>query len=282
MNMEKSVLTHCLSMLRKARAATKKLLDSFNGRANFVTQIKCCQQVFASGDWTYVLRGVLLVGITAWSFYDNLFFAVFLSPYIWFYVSGKKAESHQKKLRQKTEEFKDGMLSVSFALNVGYSIENSFGEALKELGMLYGKNAAITEEFRVIVNRLKRNENLEDILDEYAGQSGIEDIKDFAAIFRYAKRSGGDLIAIIRNTALHIQEKTEVLKEIETFISGKKMEQRVMSYIPFGMIVYLRLTSPEFISNLYGNPAGIVIMSGCLLLYLLSNYLAKRIVNIEV
>ena len=45
---------------------------------------------------------------------------------------------------------------------------NSFAEALQELVMLYGQNAVIVADFNMIVNRIRRNENLEDILDDYA------------------------------------------------------------------------------------------------------------------
>ena len=40
------------------------------------------------------------------------------------------------------------MLSVSVALNAGYSIENSFKEALKELNVLYGKDALLLKNLK--------------------------------------------------------------------------------------------------------------------------------------
>lgn len=38
------------------------------------------------------------------------------------------------------------------------------------------------------MNRIRRNENLEDILDDYAASTNLDDIKYFAEIFRYAKK----------------------------------------------------------------------------------------------
>ena len=104
----------------------------------------------------------------------------------------------------------------------------------------------------------------------------------FAEIFRYAKRSGGDLMAVIKNTAQIIQQKEEVMSEVDTIISGKKMEQRVMSLIPAVIVIYLKVTAKEFIQPLYGNIAGIIIMTVCLAVYVVSDMWAKRIVNIEV
>ena len=147
---------------------------------------------------------------------------------------------------------------------------------------MYGDDSDIVVKFKHIVIRLGQNENLEDILDDFAEESKVEDIMYFAEIFRYAKRSGGDLMAVIKNTAQIIQQKEEVMSEVDTIISGKKMEQRVMSLIPAVIVIYLKVTAKEFIQPLYGNIAGIIIMTVCLGVYVISDMWAKRIVNIEV
>lgn len=85
-----------------------------------------------------------------------------------------------------------------------------------------GGDSDIVVKFKHIVIRLGQNENLEDILDDFAEESKVEDIMYFAEIFRYAKRSGGDLMAVIKNTAQIIQQKEEVMSEVDTIISGKK------------------------------------------------------------
>ena len=124
--------------------------------------------------------------------------------------------------------------------------------------------------------------NIEDVLEEFAKKSGVADIEYFAAVFRYAKRYGGDLIAIIRHTAETIREKNETYNEIQTIISGKKMEQKVMSAVPFFLLGYMKLTAWDFICPLYGNPAGVLMMSISLMVYIGADYIAGKIVEIEV
>lgn len=223
-----------------------------------------------NGNERYILEGIIIVLIAAYIFYENVFMAVILSPYVYIHYRQRIKERivHDKKNFKK--KFKDGIIAVSFALNVGYSIENAFGQAVDELALMYGDDSDIVVKFKLIVIRLGQNENLEDILD------------DFAEIFRYAKRSGGDLMAVIKNTAQIIQQKEEVMSEVDTIISGKKMEQRVMSLIPAVIVIYLKVTAKEFIQPLYGNIAGIIIMTVCLAVYVVSDMWAKRIVNIEV
>ncbi len=225
--------------------------------------------------------GGILIAV-AYLFYDNVWVAVMFSPFLGFYIKNKKKGKEEVQRKQLAKQFVDACTAISFSLNVGYSIENAFVEASKELATLYGANSRIVSEFTGIVRRINNNENIENVLCEFAERSGVEDISYFAEVFKYAKRSGGDLIAIIKNTASIIRQKGEVEAQIQTVISGKKMEQRIMSIMPFGMIAYLKLTSPEMIGALYGNILGIIVMTVCLVLYTISFVMAEKIVNISV
>ena len=229
-----------------------------------------------------ILKAVIVLCIVSYLFYKNFLLAIIFCPGIHIYLKQKSMENEQIKKKEINNQFKDGMIAVSFALNVGYSIENSFREALEELILLYGSNSIIVNEFRTIVKRVGLNENIEEVIADFAARSEVEDIIYFSEVFKYAKRSGGDLIAIIKSTARTISEKAEVKREIDTIISGKQMEQKVMSVIPFGIILYLKLTSPEFIEPLYNNLAGFITMTVCLIMYMVSYLIAKRIVRIEV
>ena len=55
-----------------------------------------------------------------------------------------------------------------------------------------------------------------------------------------------------------------------------------MSIMPFGIILYLKLTAREFIAPLYGNILGMSVMTVCLIVYVIADRWAKRIVNIDV
>lgn len=233
-------------------------------------------------DYIYLLQAVLIVTAVSYVFYDSLIPVIIFSPYVIYHIKKQRFNERYQKDNELIRQFRDGMQAVSFALNTGYSIENSFAEALQELVMLYGQNAVIVADFNMIVNRIRRNENLEDILDDYAASTNLDDIKYFAEIFRYAKRSGGDVIGIIKQTTHIIHEKAEVQQQIDTIITGKRLEQRVMVCMPLVITLYLRLTSPEYIDVLYGNVMGIIVMTICLLIYAAAVMLAQKITDINI
>ena len=87
---------------------------------------------------------------------------------------------------------------------------------------------------------------------------------------------------VIQTSARMLGDKIEVKKEIEATLAAKKAEQMIMSLMPAGIILYLQLTSPGFLEVLYGNLFGICAMSVCLGVYVLSYWMGRRIVAIQV
>ena len=114
---------------------------------------------------------------------------------------------------------------------------------------------------------------------DFAKRSGIRDIESFCQVLVYAKRSGGNVAAIIQSTVKKIREKCEVEQEIRTALAQKKLEQKIMNIIPLFLLAYIGISSPDFIEPLYRDITGRVIMSVCLLVYgaafLISEYMMK-------
>ena len=229
-----------------------------------------------------LLISLLLSGIAAWILYKSIW-GIFLEIII-FPLCRNNYKNMQIKKRKKIllYQFKDGMQSLSVALVAGFSIENAWRETLKEMEELHGKEAYIVQEMRQINAGIQMNRPVEELLYQFAVRSECEDIIEFAEVFRFAKRSGGNLGKIMQNTIEHISEKMDVEREIETVIAGKKMEQKIMNVVPVLLLTYLNLTSEEFLSPLYGNLLGGCMMSGAFLAYIGALMLANKMIDIKV
>ncbi|HAU86459.1 MAG TPA: type II secretion system protein F [Lachnospiraceae bacterium] len=188
----------------------------------------------------------------------------------------------KRKKWQLTLQFKDGIISLSNALTAGYSIENAFDEAVKDLCFLYETDAEIVKEFQQISLQVKLNRNVEELLLEFGNRSHIEDVINFAEIVTTAKRTGGDLIKIMKSTSNNISEKIEVQREITTLVAAKKLEGNIMSVIPLGIITYLNLSMPGFLEPMYQGVIGRGVMSISLFCYLAALLLLNKIVTIKV
>ena len=229
-----------------------------------------------------VLVFLVLVGVISYLFYRSVIAFLLLLGLFPLFIKIRKEDGKKKRQQLLAEQFLSGMQSVSTALTAGYSVETAFEEALMELRNMYNEEALIVGEFRYIVSQLHMNRNLEELLCGLALRSGIEDIRDFADVFSAAKRTGGNLVSIIRNTILCVSQKEETRMEIQTCLSAKKLEQNIMSLVPCLILFYVQVMSPRFLDVMYHNVAGTIIMTICLLIYVGAWYWGRKIVDIEV
>lgn len=230
----------------------------------------------------YILQGMLISSIIGFLFYQSIFGVILLSPVIFFYCKKKRADLMHRRKWRLNMEFKDGITSLSAALKAGYSVENAFEEALKDLKLLYWEDSLIVREFNYINNQIRMNITAEQALEEFGERTGIEDIISFAEVFATAKRTGGDLVSIIRSASNSINDKIEVKREIITMIAAKKYEADIMKLIPPGIILFLLLLSPGFLSPLYHCISGALIMTFILGGYLAAYLMIDKISSIEV
>ena len=234
-------------------------------------------------EWvTYGLMGVGVCGLAAYTFYRSMAAFAFLFPFGAAYPLYKRRDLKKERLRRLTLQFKEGILILSSFLGAGYSMENGLAMSLKELETLCGADAMITEEFRMLSQGIKMNRPIELLLEEFGERSHIQDVNNFAQVFAAARRSGGELVEIIGNTAGIIRDKIQVQEEIYTMTAARIFEQKIMDCIPFAIILYIDITSPGFFKIMYSTWAGRGIMTACLILYIAAVLLARHILDIEV
>lgn len=220
--------------------------------------------------------------MVSYLFYESVIAFIALLPFgIWYFLRWE-AECIGKKQREFQAQFREAIQSVSSSMRVGYSVENAMKEAKRDLSLLYSEDTAIQREFTHMVRQIYLQVPMEQIMEEWSGCVCQEDVRNFVNVFVMAKKSGGNMLGIIKSTTDQIREKLEVRAEIETMLAARKYEFKVMSAIPFGMIAYMKVSFPEFMGALYGNMLGIGVMSVCLGIYFGAYMLGERIVNIEV
>lgn len=229
-----------------------------------------------------ILQGILLISAVSYLFYGTVLWAILLSPYLIRYIKSWETQIIKKKKQHFQLQFKEAIQSLSAALNVGYSVENAMREVWKDLQMLYQKEELILKEFRIMTRQLDMNVPAETALQEFALRTEDEEVQMFVTVFSMAKRSGGDMVMIIKNAVSQISEKIDIMRDIEAMMAAKKFEFRIMSIIPFAMICYMKISFPTFMEVLYGNLLGVIVMSICLAIYVTAFEIGKRIVEIEV
>lgn len=227
-------------------------------------------------------KSTVIFGLILYLFYESFLPGIILFPVWGFYMKEWLEEMTDKKEEEFRVQFKDSIQIMAGALKAGYSAENAIRETCHDLKPMYKSESRIIKEYEIMIRKLKIHIPVGQVLSEFAENVEQEDVDNFVTVFTTAQKSGGDSIVIIKDAVKVISEKMETEKEIQTMIASKKLEFEIMSMIPFGMIGYMKLTFGDFLKVLYGNPAGIIVMSICLALYFTAYIWGKKMIKIEV
>lgn len=229
-----------------------------------------------------ILFGVKSVGVVAFLaffFYRSLGACFPLAVVGVLYFQMQQRDAGAKCRERLTLQFKECILSVAASLKAGYAIENAFMESRKDMELLYGTDSLIYRELEQIRRGLVINITLEEQLFGLAQRSGGEEIEQFATVFLIAKRSGGNLPEIIQDSAELIGQRVDARCEMQTILSGRRMENNVMKLMPFAVLGYVGISYPGYFDMLYHNWQGAAIMTGCLAIYLAAYVLGEKILR---
>lgn len=211
-----------------------------------------------------VLASLAATAFAAYFFYRSLWAMLPLLPVGgMLYRSMQRGRGEQER-EELTAQFRECILAVSTLLEAGYSVENAFLECGQDMALMYGEDALICRELIIVRRGLHINVSLEELLADLGERSGCEEIIQFGEVFAIAKRSGGNLAEIIKSSAELIGRKTDLKREIDTLLSGKRMELNIMKAMPFAILLYIGATNRGYFDMLYEGLQGRLIMTGCL------------------
>ncbi|MGN0166313.1 MAG: type II secretion system F family protein [Lachnospiraceae bacterium] len=229
-----------------------------------------------------VVKIVLFLFICSYLFFDALMGILLVLPYgifLLFCIPGHYREHSRKRYLL---QYRDMLSCMLTALEAGSSPESAIRSIRKDISMIYGKGSFMETELEQISRKLDLGKSLEDALNELVVKTQIREIMNFVDIFTVAKRSGGDIIGLVRAANREVYEKIETDREIESIISANRMECMIMKFMPLAIILYFHLVSPSFLSPLYDTSAGklVMILLACAY-FVLSEYVKHVVAQVE-
>ena len=239
--------------------------------------------IFSTKEWfIYGIESIGITGLFGYFFYGSLYWTIVLSPLVIVLLMKKKRELCKFRKQELLNQFKEMLISLNNGIQAGYSLENALTEAYKDMLYFYREDSLIVRELAYIRAGIKNGRTAEEMLEDLGERSKTEDILDFVNILTIGKKSGGNMNEIIKSGISVIEEKIETKQKIQILLSARNLEAKIMSGIPFFIILYIGSTSKGYFDILYRTWGGHFFMSICLIVYLVAVYLAEKIVDIEV
>ncbi len=190
------------------------------------------------------------------------------------------------KLKNKTLlalQFKDAIAILKNALIAGLSIRQAIIYTSVEVKKLHSHvQAPIVLAFTRMHESLEMGVALTAVLQTFKSESNLEEIDDFVDITIMTHIRGGNLIEVVSNLEQMITTKIQVKQDIGTLTASKLFESKILTLMPFVMVVLLTLMSPEYMEPLYNTAFGKVLMVFGVVLITINYHIGKRIVRIDV
>lgn len=225
--------------------------------------------------------GVMISLCLAVLFYRSLMGMVVTWPAAILVYRKQKKHQQDKSKKLLLLECLDALHAAESSLRAGESLQGAFESATGELEKLWGKTSLLLPVWETMIVRIRLKEPPEKAFSGLAEALGLYELAELAELLMVAGRSGSSQADLIERFGSQMYEKMVVESEIQTGLTEKRMEKNIMLLMPPGILLYLSLSSYEWISVLY-EAEGRGFMTVVFVLYALAFVIGERYLNIVV
>lgn len=271
-NIKQSVISKTKSKKKTKKYKNEDFLRDYNFYTMTVIEIA-----------SYILIAFVVMFLVGYIFYRNIPMAMLISVISLYYPKIKKRSLIRNQKKDLNLQFVDVLYSISSSLTAGKSVETAFRSCLDDLKVMYvDENTYMIKEIEYIIMRLDVNDPIEDVLIEFKERAHLEDISNFVDIFTLSKRTGGDLVDVIKTTASSIADKIQIMQDIDVMVAQKKFEQKILVVMPVFLVLILSMSCPEYMDPVFNSVSGKVSMTIAIIIFVVSNIISSKIIDIEV
>jgi tight adherence protein B len=241
-------------------------------------------------EWLAV-RGAMLFGIPGALVLLSPLVEAFNNPLVWmvgvvlgfwlprFWLNRRKG----KRLKAFSSNLADTITLVANALRAGSSFLQAIDMVVRET------QPPISTEFARVIREVNLGVPLDEALANMTRRVRSDDLELMTTAIAIHHTVGGNLAEILDSIAFTIRERVRIKGEIRTLTAQQRMSGYVVGFLPLALVGILTLIAPRFMDpmlrkppELFGLPAGMIILAIGGTMMLLGFVFIRRIVDIEV
>ena len=190
----------------------------------------------------------------------------------WLYVRRCKA----KRIAAFEEIFPEAIDLLGRAIRAGHGLSTALKMVADEMGSPLGP------EFRRVFEEQKFGLPLEESLNGLADRVDLADIRIFNTGVLIPRAVGGNLAEILDNLARTIRERFTIQRQVRVYTAQGRFTGYLLAVLPviIGFLIYL--LNRDYMSILWAEHIGRVLIAVALLLQIVGFFVIRRIVDIEV
>lgn len=182
----------------------------------------------------------------------------------------------RKRLNAFNAQLSDTIILLSNSLRSGYSLLQSMETVSKELP------PPMSVEFARVTREIGLGLNIQESLANLLRRIPSDDLDLMITAINVQHEVGGNLAEILDTIAFTIRERVRIVGEIRSITAQQRLSATILSLLPLLLGLVLYALNPSYISGLWSNMCGWVMMITGGILILIGYLVIRKIVDIEV
>ncbi|MCB0894754.1 MAG: type II secretion system F family protein [Nocardioides sp.] len=170
----------------------------------------------------------------------------------------------------------DTLSLMSGALAAGLSLAQA-AETVTREGV-----EPVAGEFRRALVETRLGMPLENALDGVAARFGSEDLHWAVMAIRIQREVGGNLAELLDTVAATMREREYVRRQVSALSAEGRLSAWVLGCLPVAFLLYLLVANRSYISPMFSDPRGWILLSVGVLLLGVGAFWMSRLVKVEV
>ena len=190
----------------------------------------------------------------------------------WLFL-GLRRSSRRKKFN---DTLPDTLQLISGALSAGLSLNQAVDTVVREAG------EPMSSEFKRVLVETRLGVDLEDALEGVAQRF---DSKDFAWVvmaIKIQRQVGGNLAELLDTVSATMRERAYLRRQVAALAAEGKLSAFVLGGLPPVFMLYLFTTNREYVSVLFNDPRGIIMLIGATVWLAIGAFWMSKLVKVEI
>lgn len=156
----------------------------------------------------------------------------------------------------------------------------SLGEGIQSSAKLI--RAPFSEELDLVLKEMKLGTPLDQAILNMSSRVGSRVVSSSLATILVGRQTGGDLPAILEQSASTLREMARLEGVVRTKTAEGKMQAMVLAAIPFVLLGMLHALDPNWLTPLFQEGTGRLVLVVAFMLWLAAILLARRILVVDI
>jgi tight adherence protein B len=194
----------------------------------------------------------------------------FMLPFI--YVRRLK----KKRIAAFEEEFPEAVDLLGRSIRAGHAFATGLKVVAEESEDPLGK------EFRQVFEEQRFGLSVEDSMLGLADRIDLIDVRIFVTAILVQREVGGNLAEILDKIAYTVRERFMLQRQVRVYTAQGRLTGYLLAGLPIGVGSMIYMLNPEYMSILFTEPMGRLMIAGAVVLQVIGFFAIRRIIDIEI